>query len=81
MKVVQIDPDDLEETSCPFPLVERVILWCVVLILVVGSCTLAWEIRTTMHLNNLILQYEYNENRMLRSQQALYKHALPMWMP
>ena len=82
MKVLQVDECTNEDLpSCPCFIAERILLWCVIIVIVFMSSAIAWEARTTMHLNNYVLRVGVQEHSILRQQQALYRHEQPMWMP
>lgn len=80
MKVLQVDEMELEEPSCPCFLLERILLWCIIIVVVFMSSAIAWEARTTMHLNNYVLRVDLQDHNLLR-QQNFYKHQQPVWMP
>ena len=82
MKVLHVDEClDEEPPSCPCFFIERIVFWCIIIVIVFMSSAIAWEARTTMHLNNHVLRVDLQEHSMLRQQQALYKHEQPVWMP
>ena len=81
MKVLHVDEClDEEPPSCPCFLIERILFWCIIVVIVFMSSAIAWEARTTMHLNNYVLRDDLHDHNLLR-QQNFYNHKHPVWMP